>query len=127
MIPLYANENFPQPIVERLRAAGFDVLTSRDAGNANRSVPDEAVLAYAVAAGRAVITENRKDFIALHRRRDLAAQPHRGIIVCTRNPDLDGYTTQIAAALDGRNGLDNLLVRVYRDNFKVDPSAGAPR
>jgi hypothetical protein len=31
---LYANENFPLPVVEALRRLGHDVLTSREAGNA---------------------------------------------------------------------------------------------
>lgn len=40
----YANENFPMPVVERLRELGHDVLTARDAGNAGQGIPDEDVL-----------------------------------------------------------------------------------
>src|SRR5262245_32436384 len=58
---LYANENFPRQVVEALRRLGHDVLTSQEAGNAGRGVPDEVVLAFAVRTGRAVVTLNRRD------------------------------------------------------------------
>ncbi len=41
---LYSNENFPQAVVEHLRAFGHDVLTSHDAGQSDRGIPDEEVL-----------------------------------------------------------------------------------
>lgn len=47
MARFYSNENFPLPVVEQLRKLGHDVLTSYEAGNANRSVPDREVLAFA--------------------------------------------------------------------------------
>jgi 3D (Asp-Asp-Asp) domain-containing protein len=37
MITLYADEQFPLPVVTRLRAKGYDVLTVQDAGNANQA------------------------------------------------------------------------------------------
>ena len=53
MARLYADENFPQPAVERLRELGHDVQTAQDAGKAQQKLPDEAVLADAWADGRA--------------------------------------------------------------------------
>jgi len=47
MARFYSNENIPLPVVDELRKLDHDVLTSHDAGNANRSVPDEEVLAFA--------------------------------------------------------------------------------
>ena len=32
MARLYANENFPQPVVETLRRLGHDILTTHDTG-----------------------------------------------------------------------------------------------
>ena len=66
MARFYSNENIPLPLVEELRGLGHDVLTSHDAGNANRSVPDEEVLRFAASANRAVLTLNRKHFVRLH-------------------------------------------------------------
>lgn len=62
----YTDENFPLPVVEFLRAMGHDVLTAREAGNANLRIPDEEVLAFAASSNRAVLTRNRRDFMQLH-------------------------------------------------------------
>jgi predicted nuclease of predicted toxin-antitoxin system len=63
---LYTDENFSLPVVELLRVFGHDVLTARETGNANLQIPDEAVLAFAIANERAVVTRNRRYFIRLH-------------------------------------------------------------
>src|SRR6266540_2933672 len=79
MAQLYANENFPLPVVEELRRLGHDVLTTYESGRAGIAVPDDEVLAFSVAEKRVLLTINRKHFIRLHRQ-----QPdHTGIIVCT--------------------------------------------
>ena len=44
MIQLYADENFESPVVRRLREKSYDVLTTREAGKDNQSIPDEDVL-----------------------------------------------------------------------------------
>lgn len=41
MARFYTNENIELQIVEALRSIGHDVLTSLEAGNANRSVEDK--------------------------------------------------------------------------------------
>lgn len=76
MARLYANENFPLPVVEELRRLGHDVLTVHEAGRAGQSVPDEAILTFAWADGRALLTLNRKHFIRLHNE-----QPHHAGII----------------------------------------------
>jgi hypothetical protein len=43
MALLYTNENFPLPVVVELRHLGHDVLTTQEAGEAGKSVPDEQV------------------------------------------------------------------------------------
>jgi predicted nuclease of predicted toxin-antitoxin system len=79
MARLYADEQYPYPVVEFLRALGHDVLTVQEAGRANQGIPDPEVLSFATSSNRAVITQNRKDFVRLHR-----IQPdHAGIIACT--------------------------------------------
>jgi hypothetical protein len=110
MARLYANENFPLPVVAELRRLDHDLLTSQEAGNAGRAVPDEEVLAFAVAEGRALLTINRKHFIRLHR----ATPAHAGIIVCTYDPDFVGQAARIAATLADQPALDGQLLRVNR-------------
>jgi hypothetical protein len=58
------------------------VLTSLDAGQANQRIPDTDVLTYATRRKRAVITQNRCDFIRLHK----IVKIHAGIIVCREDP-----------------------------------------
>jgi len=52
MARLYANENFPLPTVDELRQLGHDVLTIQETGKADRSTPDEEVLAFSNAETR---------------------------------------------------------------------------
>jgi hypothetical protein len=63
---LYADENFPRQIVVELRRLGHDVLTTQETGKAGLSIPDEAILAFAAADGRAVLSLNRRHFVRLH-------------------------------------------------------------
>jgi hypothetical protein len=110
MAAIYANENFPLPVVEQLRRLGHDVLTSQEAGNAGRAVPDDEVLAFAVAQGRVLVTINRKHFIRLHRE----SPSHVGIIVCTYDPDFVGQAARVAAAIAAQPEIAGQLLRVNR-------------
>ena len=110
MARLYANENFPLPVVTELRRLGHDVLTTYEAGKSWQSVPDDDVLAFACAESRVVLTLNRKHFIRLHE-----VQPeHEGIIVCTFDPDFVGQAGRIHEAISSRGELPDQLMRVNR-------------
>jgi len=110
MIRLYANENFPLPVVEELRRLGHEVLTTYETGDAGKSVPDEQVLAFATAAGRALVTINRKHFIHLHN----ANPDHAGIIVCSFDSDFTGQANRIHAAIGSKAQLSGELIRINR-------------
>ena len=110
MARLYANENFPLPTVEVLRELGHDVLTSHDAGRANRKIPDEDVLNYATAEGRALLTLNRRHFVKLHQ----AKPVHSGIIVCAVDSDFRAQAMRVHAAIEEIDSLPGILVRVNR-------------
>jgi hypothetical protein len=107
---LYSNENFPLPVVVRLRALGHDVLTVQETGKADQAVADDEILRFATADNRAVLTINRLHFIRLHRERPL----HAGIIVCTLDPDFAGQAERIHQAIGGQRLLTGLLIRVNR-------------
>lgn len=81
MLRLHADEQFPYPVVQRLRAIGYDILTVQEAGQANQQIPDNEVLKFATEQNRAVITENRRDFVRLHQQ----FLDHAGIVVCSKN------------------------------------------
>ena len=108
MARLYADEHYPYPVVEFLRALGHDVLTVQEADKANQRIPDPDVLAFATTENRAVLTQNRKDFIRLHR-----IQPdHAGIIACTN----DMLRIAIANAI-GRRWLTESTLRLQQKNL----------
>lgn len=88
MAALYADEQFPRVVVEKLRNLGHDILTVQDANR--RGDPDEHVLAFATSKQRTVLTINRKDFIRLHYR----TPNHAGIIVCKQRSRLATLSRQ---------------------------------
>ncbi len=65
------------PVVEKLRALGYDVLTIQETGKANQAVPDDKVLEFAATENRALLTLNRRHFIRLHREHP----QHAGIVI----------------------------------------------
>jgi hypothetical protein len=114
MARLYANENFPLPVVEELRRLGHDVVTVQETGKASQSVPDETVLELAVADNRGVLTINRKHFIRLHGSRP----DHSGIVVCTFDRDFVGQAARIHSAIGAVPQLAGQLIRVNRPQAK---------
>jgi len=106
----YADENFPLQVVVALRELGHDVLTALEAGRANQAVPDEAVLEFATAESRAVLTLNRWEFIRLHSQ----SSAHAGIVVCTADPDVRGQAARIHEAVAAFESLRGELFRVNR-------------
>jgi hypothetical protein len=110
MAKLYGDENFPRPVVDERRRLGHDVVTLQETGKGELGVSDEAILAFAIAEERAVLTINRKHFIRLHR-----LQPeHAGIIVCTFDPNFVGQARRIHEAIELKAPLIGQLIRVNR-------------
>ena len=110
MARLFADENFPLPVTEELRRLGHDVLKVQEAGKAEQSWPDDAVLEFASQETRAVLTLNRKHFRRLHQ----ARPEHAGIVLCTFDPDFVGQAGRIHEAISPLPSLANQVVRVNR-------------
>ncbi|MBC6476894.1 MAG: DUF5615 family PIN-like protein [Hormoscilla sp. GM7CHS1pb] len=108
MARLYADEQYPLPIVELLRAMGHDALTVQSAGNAG--LPDEEVLAFAMKENRAFLTMNRRYFRRLHGLQSDQA----GIIVCTQDQDWERQAQMVNEAIDTAETLAGQLIRVYK-------------
>lgn len=96
--------------MRRLREFGHDVLTAREAGNADREVPDGEVLQFALGQARALLTLNRRDFIRLHER----GVQHAGLVVCTEDKDFMALADRIEYRLRSVVSLDGQLIRVTR-------------
>ncbi len=110
MTRLYANENFPLPVVEELRRFGHDVLTIQETGQAGQALSDEGVLASAYTERRVLLTFNRKHFIRLHEQQ----HNHCGIIACTVDADFIGLARRIHQALETQKQESRPLIRIKR-------------
>lgn len=110
MTRLYANENFPFPVVEQLRRLGHEVLTTHESGRAGQRISDRDVLAFAMTENRVLLTHNRRHFVRLHDEH----LPHPGIIACTVDPDFVALATRVDAALRANPNLDGRLIRISR-------------
>lgn len=110
MVMLYADEDFSYPVIQRLRQLGHDILTAHEAGQAGQGIGDAAVVAFATAAGRVVLTFNRRHFIRLHSE----VSSHAGIIVCTRDDDVAALAARIHQQLHSVPTLQNQLLRINR-------------
>jgi predicted nuclease of predicted toxin-antitoxin system len=108
MARLYADEQFPRATSEQLQSLGHDVLTVQAAGNAGDSDPE--VLDFARLNHRIVITQNRRDFIRLHRQNP----EHSGIVICTTDQNSEALAERIDRAIRSAEPLDGQLVRVVR-------------
>jgi hypothetical protein len=90
MAALYADEQFPRRVTDRLRRLGHDVRTVQQTNQSKfgDARTDEEVLSWAMSEQRAVLTLNRKDFLKLHGE----CPWHYGMIICTVIPGDDGKT-----------------------------------
>ena len=112
MAQLYADEDFPHPVADALKALGHDVLTALTDGRANQKIPDAEVLAHATTLDRAVLTHNRRDYIRLHR----ASTQHAGIIACTHDSDADALAKRIHVTLTTISDLHGQLIRITKSS-----------
>jgi hypothetical protein len=118
MARLYADEDFPLPVVEELRRLGHDVRTVQEADRAGQGIDDAEVLADATADQRAVLTHNHADFGRLHRQ----GQPHEGIISCTQDPqDHAGLAQRVHTTIGQLSDLANQFIRIVRPNPSAKP------
>ena len=81
-IDLYPDEDVNVVVSDLVRARGFRVTTTQDAGQIGKS--DAEQLAFAAGQGKTILTHNRVDFEALARRYFEDKRTHSGIIIAVR-------------------------------------------
>ena len=81
---LYLNENLSWRIARALRGYGYDVVSSHEIEMNAESDPVQ--FDFAVSQGRAVVTNNFKDFAELHQDYVNRHQQHYGIIFTANHP-----------------------------------------
>lgn len=84
MLKLYLNENLTWRIAKALREYGYDVISSHEAEMDQTDDPTQ--FAFAVEQGRAVVTNNFRDFVALDEEYGQQGKSHHGIIFTTKCP-----------------------------------------
>lgn len=82
-IELYLDEDVSVLVAELLRARGFDVQTTQEAGQTGAA--DDEQLSYALSRRRALLTHNRDDFARLAQEYFADGRNHHGIIVAVRH------------------------------------------
>ncbi len=111
MARMYANENFPLPVVHALREMGHDVLAVQESGL--DAAPDEQVLAFAIDKGLTLLTINRKHFFRLHNQ----SSDHAGMVLCTFDPDFARQARRIHEAIEPFQSLQGQVLRVNRPSL----------
>jgi predicted nuclease of predicted toxin-antitoxin system len=112
MAAFYMDENVPPELSDALRALGHDVFTVQADGRASRGIDDPDVLARAIELGRAVITNDRRDYHRLHSTRP----GHAGIITYTNDADRAALALRIHTDVSTYPDLAGVFIRVLRPN-----------
>ncbi len=77
---LLLDEMHAPTVADRLRDRGHDAVAVKERADLI-GLPDEDLLRAATADGRSIVTENAKDFAALHQRLSAAGQRHSGLVI----------------------------------------------
>ena len=80
-IRLYTDEDVYPDLARQLTAQGYDILSSRDAGNSNQALDDEWQLSFAAGEARAILVFNIAHFVRLDARWRTLGREHFGIVL----------------------------------------------
>lgn len=80
---LLLDEHFSVEIARELRKRGHAVIATTEDRQA-RHLPDEDLLTYSTAQGRALVTEDVGDFMPIHGRWLSSGQVHCGVVFVSR-------------------------------------------
>lgn len=83
---LLIDEHYANEIAAQLRAAGHDAVTVSE--RRLTGINDEALLVLAASEGRALLTNNARDFIPLIARWAAAGQSHGGLLLTSSDASL---------------------------------------
>ncbi|HUG94449.1 MAG TPA: DUF5615 family PIN-like protein, partial [Planctomycetaceae bacterium] len=105
-IRFVTDEDVYSAVVVQLRAAGFEAISTPEAGRMGE--PDESQLRWAATDGRAIVTFNVADFARLHHEWMLKGDHHAGVIVSQQRPvgDVIRRLLNLSAALSADDMFD---------------------
>jgi hypothetical protein len=107
-ILFFTDEDIHGQVALQLRAAGFDALSTPEAGRLGRTDPDQ--LEWAAHVGRALVTFNVSDFARLHHDWMIQGRHHCGVIVSQQRPlgDLLRRLLRLGRSLGAAEMIDRL-------------------
>jgi hypothetical protein len=111
-LALYTDENIDPRLAEQLTQRGYDALSCYAAGNAGQALSDEWQLGFATEHGRAILSYNVDDFVALTFDWITAQREHCGIIFAKPMP-LGILITRTARHLDLFNAENHHNISMY--------------
>jgi len=108
LLRFYTDEDIYAAVAVDLRKAGFDAVSTVDAGRLGES--DESQLHWAAAQGRVLVTFNVRDFAVLHAQWLDQSLHHSGVIVSNQRPigEMIGRIIKLAQTLDAMSLVDRL-------------------
>ena len=113
LLPLYGRLHFDEDVsasvVRNLQQRGFDVLSTHEAHSLR--LDDDAQLAVAISEQPFLITHNRSDFEALHKRHLAEGQTHYGIIIAKRRASDAAVVVNLLALLNSATA-DELINQI---------------
>jgi Domain of unknown function (DUF5615) len=95
---IYADEDVDRPLIEALQARGFDVLTVQNTRSFGED--DLAQLERAAAAGRVLLTFNRRHFRRHHATWLEDGRAHPGIVTILQGGTAERRALRVAMLLD---------------------------
>jgi len=108
---IYLDECIDHRLAERLREAGFDVLTVVEAGAL--SIDDESQLTVATGRGRVLLSQNQIDFRRIHSAFARTQRHHGGIMLIPQTTPLDRFVVRVRLMLDWVSTFDEHHVRLF--------------
>lgn len=113
---VYLDEGLSPRIADLLRRRGIDAVSALEARNTQLN--DRAQLAWATRDGRAIVTANVVDFVALARDAVASNAEHAGIILVPpsfRGDEFRAIANAVARALESYpDGLRGLVIYIDR-------------
>lgn len=99
-VAVYTDELVYSALAAELRRRGYDAVSCHEAGRANQKIGDPAQLAHATGQGRAILTNNNRDFVPLAVRWKRQGREHAGMMLYTGFPPVGELLRRVIAHLD---------------------------
>jgi hypothetical protein len=83
-VKLVLNEMWSSEIARQLRSRGHDVVGATEFPRRYRGIPDHEFFRRAQEDGRAIVTDNVRDFMTIVAEQASRAEPHFGVVFAVR-------------------------------------------